>query len=146
MKNSLLNMFVALFLVLLVGCSVTGSLDGGNAGDTEAPVGNSPTDPPDGGDTGAVLDRGRTLFSSLQMTDSESVASASCAQCHEADGSGGRSASIRGLDATVLQDHAQGDTNHPALSGGRPGRVPEVKFPELDAADFEAIAAFLADN
>ena len=126
MNNALVDAFVALSLLLLVGCSTTASLDGG--------------------DTGAPPDPGATLFSSLQPTGDDSTSAASCAQCHGADGSGDRAASIRGIGATLLQEHAQGDTFHPTLSGGREGRVPEIKFPELDAADFEAIAAFLADN
>lgn len=126
MKYALGDVLVAGFLVLLVGCSATDSLDGGN--------------------TGTPLERGATLFSSPHATGTDSTAAASCAQCHGVDGSGDRAASIRGIGATTLQAHAQGDAFHPALSGGREGRVPEIKFPELDAADFELIAAFLASN
>lgn len=128
MKYVLADTSLALFLSIMVGCTATSPIDtGGDA-------------------SGSLLARGETLFTAQQVLDSVSSPSASCAQCHEADGSGGRTASIRGSSAAILQDFAQGEANHPALSGGRPDRVPQVKFPELDAADFDAIEAFLASS
>ncbi|MFQ5461078.1 MAG: c-type cytochrome [Phycisphaerae bacterium] len=87
---------------------------------------------------------GARLFRDPQAISSDFQPDASCAQCHGDDGSGGRAPSVRGADADTLQSLAQGDGQHLALAGGRVGRVPEVKFPELTAEDFAALAAFLA--
>lgn len=149
-KKTVVSMFAALYLLFLAGCSATGPLDGGETIDPAGSAGNVPLASDDAVDNAvdneAPVDPGEAIFLSVQSTGTDSTAAASCAQCHGTDGSGDRAASIRNLDATRLQAHAQGDAFHPALSGGRVGRVPEIKFPELDAADFSAIAAFLADN
>ncbi len=69
----------------------------------------------------------------------------SCAECHGQDGAGGQNAAgqaiggILGFGADVLAAHAQGNAHHPAPTGRA-----DVKFPNLTAEDFDAIAAFLA--
>jgi len=87
---------------------------------------------------------GGTLFRTPQPINDEFQSDASCAQCHGDDGSGTpRAPGVRDTDAATLQSFAQGDGQHLSLAGGRVGRVPEVKFPQLSAEDFAALAAFL---
>ncbi len=98
-------------------------------------------------DASDTVTAGSTLFRDTQPIADESQPDASCAQCHGDDGSGTpRAPSVRGADEGVLQGFAQGDVQHLAIAGGRPSRVPEVKFPELTEEDFAALAAFLAEG
>lgn len=73
--------------------------------------------------------------------------SISCSECHGPDGTGGQDSAghdvngIRGRSTPELIAHAQEDASHPAPTGRA-----ALKFPELTPADFDAIAAFLAED
>jgi|GEM_PF-5376505 len=74
--------------------------------------------------------RGKTLLSSALRTNVGTMQS--CASCHGDDATGGIGPDIRAADATHLQAHAQGDAPMP------------VKYPDLTAADFEDLEAYLS--
>ncbi|MFQ5411021.1 MAG: hypothetical protein ACE5EC_01950 [Phycisphaerae bacterium] len=119
MKKQLFKLCLALPAALLFGCA-TNAVPGGR----------------NGMPAGASLTAGSSLYQTPQMTNFG--VSVSCQSCHGEGGSGGRAPAITGYSVEVLESFARGDASHPAPTGRR-----SAKFPEMDNGDFEDIAAFL---
>lgn len=121
MKTYRISFCILLPVALLAGCNTLAVPGNGNGMPVQGSLNAS---------------AGAHLFGSPQMTNFG--VAVSCQSCHGEAGSGGRAPAIRGYSAEVLARHARGEATHPAPTGRRP-----AKFPELGDGDFEAIATFL---
>lgn len=119
-------------LLICAGCGVNTAVDTTGDGSGDSLIGSTDASPVG-------------VYNTAQLTNFG--VEISCAECHGQDGSGGQDTAgrpvvgIQGVSAQVLADHAQGDARHPAPTG----RVP-LKFPDLSAADFDAMARFLSQQ